>query len=85
MCDSGTYQNQSVRGKVWVYIIYNQLRDRLATEKESVVDRVQEQVRQQVVVTKVRKQDRVTVRKEDLKVGKCLSKRDCLRSVSPLK
>jgi len=57
MCNSGTYQNQSVRGKVWVYIIYNQLRDRLVTEKESVVDRVQEQVKQQVAVTKVRKQD----------------------------
>ena len=66
MCNSGTYQNQSVRGKVWVYIIYNQLRDRLVTEKESVVDRVQEQVKQQVAVTKVRKQDPVTAKKEDL-------------------
>ena len=85
MCNRCTYQNQSVRGKVWVYIIYNQLRDRLVTEKESVVDRVQEQVKQQVVVTKVRKQDLVTARKEDLKVDRCHFRRDCLKSVSPLK
>jgi hypothetical protein len=79
MCYPSTYQNQSVRGKVWVYIIYNQLQDQLVTEKELVVDRVQEQVRQQVAVTKVKKQDLVTAKKEVLKVDKCHFRRDFLK------
>jgi len=79
MCDSSTYQNQSVRGKVWVYIIYSLHRDLLATEKEWVVVKDQAQVRQQDAVTKVRKQDLVTAKKEVLKVDRCHSTKDYLR------
>jgi len=82
MCNWGTYQNQSIRGKVWVYITYNLLRDRLAIEKESDVDRVQVQERQQDAVIKVRKQDLVTVKKEVSKVDRCHYRRDFQKLVS---